>query len=260
MSLPFDVLWLSASPSLKHFDQPLLRYLSSQLVVARWEYSQDKDEASSLETAIVLLHDYLKGCKRPVHLAGHGISGVLGLMYARRFPEQVRSLTLLSVAAQPSITWQAHYYVQRQLIACSRQQLLACIIRSLFGCQLPNRFPYGIKDLVVSLQRDLEEAPSPHSLFKLAHLPRGGVTMPLMVCGSKTDPVVHPPALQEWLTCFKSDDTLWQCPDGRHFFHYFYPQLVGEQILRFWRCLEAQQFPVRLLPLMTNYCPMTPDL
>lgn len=254
MSLSFDVLWLNASPSLKRFDQPLLRYLSEHLTVARWEYSQSDDEASSLETAVELLHDFLKGRQRPVHLAGHGLSGVLGLTYARLYPEQVQSLTLLSVAAQPAITWQAHYYVQRQLIACSRQQLLACVIRSLFGQQLP----YGIKALVTSLERDLEEAPSPHSLFRLAHLPRGGVTMPLMVCGSKTDPVVHPPALQEWLECFKSDDTLWQCPDGHHFFHYFYPEAVGEQILQFWRCLEVQH-PVRSLPLLSNYCPTKPD-
>lgn len=256
MSLPFDVLWLNASPSLKHFDQPLLRYLAQHLTVAQWEYRQSSDEASSLETAVGLLHDYLKGRQQPVHLAGHGLSGVLGLMYARRFPERVRSLTLLAVAAQPAITWQAHYYVQRQLIACSRQQLLACLTRSLFG-PLPAGISYGHKALVTSLKRDLDESPSPHSLFKLAHLPRGGVTMPLLVCGSKTDPVVHPPALQEWLLSFKSDDALWQCPDGRHFFHYFYPQAVGSQLLRFWRCLEAQQFSVRLLPLMTH-CPVTP--
>lgn len=257
MSLSFDVLWLNASSSLKGFDQPLLRYLSQHLTVAQWEYSQSDDEASSLETAVMLLHDFLQ-YHPPVHLAGHGLSGVLGLTYARRFPEQVRSLTLLSVAAQPAITWQTHYYVQRQLIACSRQQLLACIVRSLFGQQLPHSLPFGIKDLIRLLARDLEASPSPHSLFKLARLPKGGVPMPLMVCGSKTDPIVHPPALQEWLECFKSDDTLWQCPDGRHFFHYFYPQLVGEQLLQFWRCLSAQQFPVR--SLMTAQHPVMPDL
>ncbi len=235
MSLSFDVLWLNASPSLKYFDRPLLQVLSRHFTIAQWEYHQSKDEASSLDKAVLLLHDYLSQRTQPIHLVGHGMSGVLGLTYARRFPERVRSLSLLAVAAQPAITWQAHYYVQRQLIACSHQQLLACTIRSLFGAPMP----YPIKDLIVALKRDLEEAPSPHSLFKLANLPRGGVTVPLLVCGSKTDPVVHPPVLQEWLPYFKGGDRLWQCPDGRHFFHYFHPQMVGEQLLRFWGSLDT---------------------
>ncbi|XGV95366.1 MAG: alpha/beta fold hydrolase [Leptolyngbya sp. BL-A-14] len=250
MSLPIDVLWLNASPGLKHFDQPLLQVLAPHLTVAQWEYKQSQDEASSLDQAVALLHHYLNDLQRPVHLVGHGISGVLGLLYARRYPEWVRSLSLLAVAAQPAVTWQAHYYVQRQLIVCSRQQLLACTARSLFGHQ----FSHAAKALVASLSRDLEEAPSPHSLFRLATLPKGGITMPLLVCGSKDDPVVHPPTLQEWLVYFKADDTLWQCPDGHHFFHYFQPQLVSEQLLRFWRCLEAQQCTTRQFPLSTN-CP-----
>lgn len=248
MSSSFDVLWLNASPSLKHFDQPLLQVLAPHRPVAQWEYKQSQDEASSLDQAVMLLDDYLKSQPHTLHLVGHGISGVLGLTYARRYPERVRSLTLLAVAAQPAVTWQAHYYVQRQLIACSRQQLLACTTRSLFGRQLP----YAVKALVTSLRRDLEESPSPHSLFKLATLPKGGVTMPLLVCGSKDDPIVHPPTLQEWLAYFKADDTLWQCPDGHHFFHYFQPHMVGEQLLRFWRCLDAQQMTTRQYPLATN--------
>jgi pimeloyl-ACP methyl ester carboxylesterase len=245
MSLSFDVLWLNTSPSLKYFDQPLLQALSHNHTVAQWTYKQSPDEASSLDNTVLLLHDYLQQQRRPIHLAGHGMSGVVGLLYARRFPELVRSLTLLAVGAQPAVTWQTHYYVQRQLIACSRQQLLACTTRSLFGQALA----HPVKAIVASLNRDLDESPSPHSLFKLATLPKGGVTMPLMVCGSKTDPVVHPPMLQAWLSYFKSDDTLWQCPDGRHFFHYFQPQLVAEQMMRFWRCLEAQQVAIHCFPL-----------
>ena len=249
MSLSFDVLWLNTSPSLKYFDQPLLQALAHNHTVAQWTYHQSPDEASSPDDAVLLLHDYLQQQSRPIHLAGHGMSGVVALLYARRFPERVRSLTLLAVGAQPAVTWQTHYYVQRQLITCSRQQLLACTTRSLFGQALS----HPVKALVASLNRDLDESPSPHSLFKLATLPKGGVTMPLLVCGSKTDPVVHPPVLQEWLSYFKSDDTLWQCPDGRHFFHYFQPQLVAEQMMRFWRCLAAQQATTHCLPLRNSH-------
>jgi len=241
MSNSLDVLWLSASPSLKCFDRPLLRYLSEHVKIAQWEYCQNQDEGSSLVEAVTLLHDYLKFRDRPIHLSGHGMGGVLGLTYARLHPERVRSLTLLAVAAQPAVTWQAHYYVQRQLFPCSRQRLLVQMVRSLFG----EKTPYPIKDLVRALDRDLGNSPSMHSLFKLVNLPMGGVSMPLLVCGSRTAPVVDSSALNGWLTWFKRGDRLWLCPQGRHFFHHFYPQLVGKQILSFWQSLLS---PVTYLP------------
>lgn len=232
----FDVLWLSVSPSLKVFDQPLLRLLSRHLTIAQWEYLQTKDEASSLDKAVVLLHDFLKHRDRPVHLAGHGMGGVLALSYARRFRRWVRSLTLLSVAAQPAATWQAHYYVQRQLLTCSREQVLANTVRTLFGHELP----FAAKDLIKALDRDLQAAPCLHSLFKLVSLPKAGVSMPLLVCGSRTDAIVAPPSCQEWLPLLKANDVLWECPEGRYFFHYFYPELVSEQVLPFWERVNKE--------------------
>lgn len=236
MSYSFDVLWLSASPSLKYFDQPLLRNLSKYLNVARWEYRQTKDEASSIDKAVALLSDCLKSCDRPVHLVGHGISGIVGLMFARQYPQQVQSLTLLAVAAQPATTWHTHYYIQRQLLPITREQVLVNTVRSLFG----NKHDYSTKKLAAALERDLEESPSVHSLFRLADLPKGDVSVPLMVCGSQTDPVVHPPVLHEWLTWLKPEDKIWECPAGYHFFHHFYPQLVGKQILHFWQLHHPQ--------------------
>jgi pimeloyl-ACP methyl ester carboxylesterase len=230
-SLSHDVLWLNASPSLAWLDRPLLHYLSKQVNIAQWEYYQEQDEGSSLYKAVCLLDEYLKTCDRPMHLIGHGISGVVGLLYARCFPENVRSLTLLGVAAQPAMIWQSHYYVQRHLMRCSRQQILALIVQSLFGSHLP----YPTQNLMGALKRDLEEAPSLHSLFNLAELPEGGIEPPLMICGSRTDSVVHPPILHEWKTWLKPKDMLWECPEGRHFFHYFHAHQVREQVLQFWR-------------------------
>jgi|GEM_PF-2838428 len=71
---------------------------------------------TSLDAALVLLHDYLKEGDRPLHLLGHSTGGLLGLLYAHRYPERVRSLTLLSVGVHPAIDWQAHYYIQRQML------------------------------------------------------------------------------------------------------------------------------------------------
>ncbi|MBD2545128.1 MULTISPECIES: alpha/beta fold hydrolase [Planktothricoides] len=128
MSLSPDALWINVSPALEKFNRPLLKQLSAQTAIAKWEYSQTPDEPTSLEIAVDLLHDYLKDRQQPIHLLGHSTSGLLGLMYARRYPEKVRSrsvadatsLTLLSVGVHPAVDWQAHYYAQLQVLPCSR--------------------------------------------------------------------------------------------------------------------------------------------
>lgn len=97
-----NVLCLSANPNLKNFDRPLLRSLSKQITIAQWEYCQSQDEPSSLEVALELVHDYLQQLVSPIHLVGHGTSGLLGLLYAQQHPERVRSLTLLSVGIYPA--------------------------------------------------------------------------------------------------------------------------------------------------------------
>ncbi|MDF5710663.1 MAG: alpha/beta fold hydrolase [Nostoc sp. S4] len=236
MSDSFDVLWLSASPVLQRFDRPLVEYLSRYMRIAHWEYQQTVDEGSSIDQAVDLVSEFLESYDRPVHLAGHGMGGAIALSFARRFGQKVRSLTLLAVASQPANTWHAHYYFQRQLFSISREQILASSARSLFG----NQPPHTAKKLVAALDKDLEQSPSPHSLFKLVYLPKGGVSMPMMICGCKTDPIVNSPALYEWLNWFKPEDDLWECPQGYHFFHYFYPQQVGEQILGFWQRQNVQ--------------------
>lgn len=235
-SCPIDVLWLSSSPSLKIFDSVLLKTLSQQVRVGQWEYHQSQDEASSLDRAVALLHEAMQTFERPIHLVGHGMGGVIGLTYARRYPETVRSLTLLSVAAQPANTWQAHYYIQRQILTCSQVQVLAQMVRSLFGSQLP----YSIQQMVRLLARDLEETPSLHSLFKIATLPQGKVPVPLMICGSKTDPIVPFPNLHEWLGSFKAGDMIWTSQTGSHFFHHFHPDSTSREIQKFWRSVEAR--------------------
>jgi pimeloyl-ACP methyl ester carboxylesterase len=235
MNSNFNVLWLNASPSLKHFDRPLIQYLSKYTTVALWEYKQSKDEGSYLDKAIVLLYDFFKTYRRPVHLAGHGISGVVALVFARKYPKRVKSLTLISVAGQPANTWHAHYYVQRQLFNLNQDQVLASNVRSLFG----SKPPYSMNRLITALARDLEESPHPHSLFNLVNMSQGGVSMPMMVCGSKTDPVVNTPALHHWRSMLKTNDIIWECSEGYHFFHYFYPELVGDKMLSFW--LNQQQ-------------------
>ena len=95
MSKKSTAIWLNASPSLRWVDQLLLRHLTRSNQITLWEYSRSLDEASSLETAVELLHEYIMSQRAgaaadsKIHLAGHGISGVVGLLYARQFPHHV---------------------------------------------------------------------------------------------------------------------------------------------------------------------------
>jgi surfactin synthase thioesterase subunit len=232
-----DVLWLNVSPSLKGFDRPLLRHLAQHQAVAQWEYEQTLDEPSSFEIALTLLHDYVKCCNHPLHLVGHSTSGLLGLLYAQRHPERVRSLTLLSVGIQPAIDWKTHYYNYRRLLPCPRPKILQRMVGDLFG-DTPSPM---VKPLIQLLGQDLEQSLSLHHLFQQVNLPPIHVTVPLLVCGSVDDVILDPNHIRDWRSHFsQSTSRLWICPGGRYFFHYFYPQQVSEEMLSFWQSVSPE--------------------
>lgn len=232
MSQLAEALWLNVSPVLQGFDRPLLKRLSQHRTIAQWEYAQSLDEAPCLDTALVLLHDYLKHCDRPIHLLGHSTSGLLGLLYARQHPERVRSLTLLSVGVDPAIDWQAHYYQQRRLLPCNQQTILQQMVYGLLGCPPKDT----VETLVNLLEKDLYHSLSPHNLVRSLNLLPISVEIPLLVCGSVDDIVITPHQLRGWQHhLYHPASRLWVCPGGRYFFHYFYSQQVSEQIARFWQ-------------------------
>ncbi len=224
-----NLLWVSASPNLKYFDLPLLQALSRSHAVARWDYQQTCDEASSLEEAVNLLVDYLKQCDRPMHLAGHGLSGVIAMMAADRLPQHVKTLSLFGVAPQPALTWQAHYYLQRLTLPCSQSRILAQFCRSLFGST-----PHSMQTLVKLLIRDLSTSPSPHSLFHIAKISPIQPQVPTLVCNGAADFVISPDVAQLWQALVKPGDRLVSIPEGQHFFHYQLSEQIAQEITQFW--------------------------
>jgi pimeloyl-ACP methyl ester carboxylesterase len=235
MSLIPEALWLNVSPAFQKFDRPLLKHLAQSKIIGQWEYSQTLDEASSLEVAMTLLHDYLKQCDRPIHLMGHSTGGLLGLLYARRHPERIKSLTLLSVGVHPSIDWHAHYYAHLQLLPCSREVVLAQMVCNLFGKQPKS----SIRSYIELLKRDLATSLSPHTLFQRISIAPAGVPVPLLIAGAQDDVVTDPHQLQAWKSYLKAGDRLWKCDRGNHFFHFFYPQKVSEQVIEFWSSVPS---------------------
>lgn len=228
-----DTLWLSASPYLKCLDRPLLQELCRRSTVYRWDYFQSVDEPCCLETALTLLHDYLSHTDQPMNLVGHGISGIVGLLYARRHPAQVNSLTLLSVGSLPAVTWQAHYYRLRQILPCSRTIVLTYMVRLLFGVQ-----PLAIaKKLTSLLEKELDSGLSLHSLYQRQQISPGGVSVPLLVCCGQEDVIVDQEMRDRWQQWLKPEDRLWQCQSGQYFFHQLHAKAVGRQIAMFLRTL-----------------------
>ena len=161
-----------------------------------------------MEIALVLLHDYLKSRSQPVDLVGHGTDGLLGLLYARRYPQRVKSLTLLGVGCNPAIDWQAHYFQMRKLLSCSQEIILSRMVQMMFGHQNKR----NTLDLIKILQRDLDTAPTSHFLYRLDRVEPGGVSMPMMVCGSDNDGIVDLSALDGWQDYLKDNDLLWTHP------------------------------------------------
>ncbi len=236
MSIYGEAIWVSGSPSLKNFSTPLINKLAKYTKISVWEYIQSVDEPACIDTAVELLHSYLKTKDAPVNLIGHGIGGIIALMLARQYPAFVKSLTLLSVAAQPAKTWHVNYYQQRQIYTLSKAEALFNTLNNVFR----NKYPCCLHNLIDNFDRDLDNLPLMHSFIKIQSLPSGGVLMPIMVCGGQIDMILDYSDFHEWKKYLHSDDILWKCPQGGHFFHYFYPEIVKEQILYFWRSHKLQ--------------------
>lgn len=263
---PPNVLWLSVSPYLKCLDQRLLCRLTTAATVRRWEYCQTIDEPCCIQLMVNALHEYVsdrsaleKSFGNPsskIHLAGHGVSGIVALLYAQAHPEQVASLTLLSVAAQPASNWQAHYYALRQLLPCSREMILAQMTRLLFGPQTA-RFTKALSGLLAS---DLDSSLTLHSLAHRTQITPGQTQVPLLVCNGELDAIagdINDANWQKWQierSLAPSSDTdissvstdepgaiahpsfrLWHCPKGNHFFHFYHSATVAETISAHWR-------------------------
>ncbi len=231
MSNMIEAIWINVNPSLKRFDSRIVRCLSQKLPIAYWEYSQTSDEGCCFDIGLQLLHEYLQSISEPVNLIGHSTGGLLGLLYARKYPQKVKSLTLLGVGFHPAIDWQMHYYALRKMLSCSQEIVLAKMVQKLFG----NRDLSYTKSLTNILLQDLNSSLSPHSLYRQIDIAPSKVSMPLMVCGSDNDEIVDRHNLNGWLSHFKEEDILWSCPQGKHFFHYFFPDLVSRQIVKFWK-------------------------
>ena len=236
-----SILWLSTSPSLKWIDLKLISRISQARPLYLWEFEQEADQGCDLNVVLDLLYEYLKLQQdknhNPIHIVGHGINGVVGALFARKHPELVRSLTLLSVGASLSCTWHAQYYAKRSFFEGTQLQTLMYLSQQLFG----NAPPYNVRQLASMFQEDLLQSPIPHSLFDVQALPKGGTKVPTLYCGGEYDTITDAHSVHDWEPWMKPFDDLWICPRGRHFFHHEFPMETAHVIEQFHRRLEQRK-------------------
>ncbi len=226
-----EVLWLNTNPYLRRFNLPAIQYLSKSVDIAHWEYEQTEDEGTSIEQAVYLLNDYLSLLNKPIHLVGHSTCGLLGLLYAQKYPEKVKSLTLLGVGTNLAVDWLSYYYFWRNNWHCSQEIVLAHVAKYLFGCHSHHYRLAFIKILEKAIPYSL----SNHSLYQSnSKSAIDFIQCPLMIAGCIEDKIVPWSEMQKWQSKLKPEDRLWQCPTGDHFFHYFQPELISENLLHFW--------------------------
>ncbi|MEM8605295.1 MAG: alpha/beta hydrolase [Cyanobacteria bacterium P01_H01_bin.121] len=228
-----NALWLTLNPSLKRLDQRVLCQLYRRTKIHRWEYHQTPDEPCCLETIIGYLHETLTTQAQPLHLLGHGISGTVALLYAQRYPQHVRSLTLLAVGQSPGVTWHSHYYAMRELLPCDRHVLLSHLARMMLG----NFCPHVINGFAKLLELDLDEGFAPHSLAGITSIDAQSVEPPVLVCYGQHDLILSPQNYTTTDCWLKPTDQIWQCPEGKHFFHFAAPEQVAKRIYDYWQNL-----------------------
>lgn len=232
-----DVLWLNSNPYLLRFNLPIVKYLSKYVKIGQWEYSQTMDEGASLEVAIELLDNYISLLKKPIHLVGHSTCGLLGLLYAQKYPDKVQSLVVLGVGTNYSLDWINYYYQLRANFDCSQSIVLAKLAYALFGYH--NQ--YYQKAFIKLLEKALLYSLSPHTLYQRFYYSIEQINSPLMICGNSNDQIINWEEIEDWKYHLKTEDMLCYVSQGEHFFHYFQPYLVGDKIISFWNTLSQEK-------------------
>ena len=71
----------------------------------------------------------IENSSNPVHLVGHGISGTIAYLFAQKYPNNISSVSVLSVDTRSTNQWTSHYQSMRSQLPCSRFHILSHLSR-----------------------------------------------------------------------------------------------------------------------------------
>ena len=209
------ILWIDLQPSLYCLFKRTTQSLSQNFEVKRWSFEHDLDESCDVDTVHGLLRQTIDNSSRPVHLVGHGISGTIAYLYAQKYPNNISSVSALSVDTHSTNQWTSHYQSMRSQLPCSRfhilshlssllvngnsEQIRSVVTRLLARC-LDNDFVYGsiVKSQIIE---NINKA-----------------NVPILVINGEKDFVIDEQSCDRWRHYLKPGDCYQKIANGRHFF------------------------------------------
>ena len=209
------ILWIDLQPSLYCLVKRTAQTLGQNFKVKRWAFEHDLDESCDVEVVHRLLRETIENCSTPVHLVGHGVSGTIAYLYAQKYPQNISSVSVLSVDTHSTNQWTSHYQSMRSQLPCSRFHILSHLSRLLVDRQTEQVVYIMTRLLAKCLDNDFVYG----SIFKsqtITNLNKAEV--PILVINGEKDFVVDEQSHDRWRHYLKPGDCYQKVANGRHFF------------------------------------------
>ena len=232
-----QILWIDLQPSLYCLFKRTAQALGQNFEVKRWSFEHDLDESCDVEVVHGLMRHTIENSSNPVHLVGHGISGTISYLYAQKYPNNLSSVSVLSVDTHSTNQWTSHYQRMRSQLPCSRFHILSHLSRLLFNRQNEQTSSIMTRLLAKCLDNDLVYGSIVQSQ-PITNLNKTEV--PILVINGEKDFVVDEQSDIRWSHCLKHGDCYQKVANGRHFFPFTEWSQTAEMIESFIRMVPEQ--------------------
>ena len=209
------ILWIDLQPSLYCLFKRTAQTLGQRLGVRRWSFEHDPDESCDIDVIHCLLRETIENSPEPVHIVGHGLSGTIAYLYARKYPKNISSISLLSVDIQSNNQWTSHYQSMRSQLPCSRFHILSHLSRLLIDTHADHVQIIISKLLAKCLDNDFVNG-SIIQNSRIDDLEK--IKIPILVINGSKDFVVDSHSRNRWQQHLKPGDCYREINNGRHFF------------------------------------------
>ena len=210
-----QILWIDLQPSLYCLFKRTAQSLGEHFKVKRWSFEHDLDESCDVEVVHSLMRQTIENCSTPVHLVGHGISGTIAYLYAQKYPNNISSVSVLSVDTHSTNQWTSHYQSMRSQLPCSRFHILSHLSRQLVDRRTEQVGNIVTRLLTKCLDNDFVYG-SIITSQPITNLNKAEV--PILVVNGEKDFVVDEQSDIRWRQCLKPGDCYQKIANGRHFF------------------------------------------
>ena len=231
------LLWIDLQPSLYCLFKRTAQSLGQHFEVKRWSFEHDLDESCDVDIVHGLLRKTINNSSGPIHLVGHGISGTIAYLFAQKYPNNISSVSVLSVDTHSTNQWTSHYQSMRSQLPCSRFHILSHLSRLLVNSKNEQVGNIMARLLAKCLDNDLVYGSIVNSQ-PITNLNTAEV--PILVINGEKDFVVNEQSDIRWRHCLKPGDCYQKISNGRHFFPFTEWSQTAKMIESFVRMVPEQ--------------------